>query len=1469
MRFWLALWLMFLPVAGFAQQSDKDFLTSYLQTTLSGAGRAVEIDGFAGALSSQATMAQMTIADDQGIWLTLKGVTLDWDRAALLNGQIIVNKFAVDEIDLERVPSSGSSAMPAAEARGFALPDLPVSVLLNGIEAKHIKLGPAVLGQVVEGTLNASVVLVGGQGSANVQLLRNDAGPAGAFSLIAGYSQVTGILSVALTAKEDAGGIAVGVLGVPGAPSADLIIAGSGPVSDFKAKVALSTDGVTRLAGDVALTGDAAGQGFAVDLAGDPTPVFLPQYAAFFGPALHLQAKGQRLTDGRLQLSQLAVQAQALKLDGSVSLDVLGRPEAFALTGTLGLASGSVVLPMTGTRETRLDHADLSLSYDRAKGDGWQGRAVVQGLDHAALKAVKLTLTGDGHIGAEGTAAPSFDGKITFVADGLAMTDPGLAQALGDTVEGQTDLQWQAGGDGLHVQNLSVTGAGYQIATTGAIGGLAEGFTLNGGVQGSYDDLSRLALLAGQPLSGKAQFQLTGKASLLGGTLDLSGAVAVHDLGTGVSQLDGLLRGDSRIDVSLLRDETGTTLRQLDVMASTLEVSAQGRLTSDGANLTGDVDFRDISVLGAGYRGAVAGKATLVGSLATGTIGLEATGTGLGLGQDQADRLLAGPSTLSVAVTLDQGAAVIDHATISNPQLTLDATGKVTTAGADVTAKLALPDLTVMGSGFGGAVEGTAQLTGTLAAGIVGLDLTATDLSVGQAQADRLLHGTSQVTMDLKLADGAAVIDRAVISNPQVTLDATGKIAAAGNDVTATLTLPDLRVLGDGFGGAVRGTAKLTGTLAAAVADLELTGTDLRVGQAQADQLLRGASQVSVALRIAGGAAVIDRALVTNPQLKLDATGTLAGAGSDIAANLTTDLTALGGGYRGTLDGQAHFTGTLADGHIVVSAKANNLAINQTEADALLRGQSSLDLDVGLTAAGLAINRASLTNPQVTALATGTVTGEERRLELKANLGNLALLYPEFPGPVTMSGTAVQSAEGYMLNITGKGPGQIDAMVSGSLANDFGSGNLAIAGTATAALVNALAAPRSLSGPVRFDLRLNGPLRLASLSGPVSIAGGTLVDPDQNFSLQGITGQAVLAGGKAQVTGTAAVSTGGKMAVSGTVGLAAPYSGDLSVKLQNVVLRDPNLYSTEVNGAVTLKGPVMGGALVAGAVGLGRTELRIPATGFGADGGLPGLQHANEPPPSRATRLRAGLLATAGSSGVSGSGGYALDLKISAPNQLFIRGRGLDAELGGGLILRGTTRAIVPSGSFNLIRGRLDILGRRLVLSEAMLQMQGALVPFIRVVASTASDSITTSVVIEGPANDPKVTFTSSPELPQEEVLARLLFDHGLDNLTAFQAIQLAGAVATLAGRGGEGIIGNLRSRFGLDNLDVKTDANGNAQLTAGKYLSDKVYTEVTVDQAGTSSISLNLDVASHVTVKGHVDSDGQTGLGVYLQKDY
>ena len=78
-----------------------------------------------------------------------------------------------------------------------------------------------------------------------------------------------------------------------------------------------------------------------------------------------------------------------------------------------------------------------------------------------------------------------------------------------------------------------------------------------------------------------------------------------------------------------------------------------------------------------------------------------------------------------------------------------------------------------------------------------------------------------------------------------------------------------------------------------------------------------------------------------------------------------------------------------------------------------------------------------------------------------------------------------------------------------------------------------------------------------------------------------------------------------------------------------------------------------------------------------------------------------------------------------------------------------------------------------------------------------------------------------------------------------------------------------LRESLALDDFDVTTDEDGNVQARAGKYLSENIYSDVTVDAEGETEINLNLDLSSSVTVKGSASNTGDTGLGIFYEKDY
>lgn len=1170
-----ALILALTAAPAFAQEDDRDFLTAFLEDNLSDAGRQVTITGFSGALSSQATIQQMTIADDAGIWLTINGVTLDWSRSALLSGEVTVSELSADEIILDRLPDLPQDQAPQPEAAGFSLPELPVSIAIDRVAAERIVLDASVLGQPVEGSLSAALSLAGGEGTATLDLLRTGDGPKGEIVLDASYSNATRQLLLDLSATEDAGGLVVSLLGVPGAPAAAFQLTGTGPLEDHSARVRLATDGQDRLAGTVTLQQDDEGAyRLLADVAGNLAPILLPDYVDFFGDRVALAIDARRSASGRIRLDRFDLSARTVQLSGTATLASDGLPDLLDITGTLADPDGVPLLLPFGDTPTRIDRAAFALSADSRDDTGWRADLSILGLDRADLTADRFTLSGSGRLGRT-PAGNSFGGTLSLAGTGLLPADPGLAAALGPEVQAGLRFHLLEGSGVFRLSDLRLEGQDYLANGAVRISGLDTGLLAAGTLSVEATNLSRFSALVGRPLAGAGTVQLDGSAGLLSGTVDAEARVQATGLQLGIAQLDRLLSGASTLSLSVLRDETGTTLRNLDLTAASLALAASGTLATDGSALDGAISISDLSDLGPPFAGS--------------------------------------------------------------------------------------------------------------------LDLTAAFI------------GTAE----------------------------DGQIAFLG------------------------------------------TGRSLRVGSAEADRLLAGVSAIEANLRLGNGALQIDQARIANPQLTLTV--------------------------------------------------------------------------------------------------QGTVDGLRRVLDIDARLADLGLLIPDLSGALVLDGTATQDASGYALDVSGRGPGQIEGRVLGRLSSDLANADLALTGTGRAALANLFISPRALDGAARFDLALRGPLRLTSLSGRITLADGRLTDPGTGLSLEGIEALAQLQAGRAQVSSTMRLSTGGLIRIDGPVSLSPPFQAQLSIGLDRLRLVDPQLYEALIQGRIGVDGPLAGGARITGDLLLTQAELRVPSSGFANAAALLDVTHVNEPAAVRSTRAKAGLLGTEGAEARAAGGArpFAIDLTISAPSQIFVRGRGIDAELGGSLRLGGTTAAIVPAGAFNLIRGRLDILGKRLVLSTADLQLEGSFVPILLVSAQTESDGIVTSVIVEGPADNPDVRFSSVPELPQEEVLSRLLFGRDLGSLSALQAAQLANAIAVLAGQGGEGLINRLRKGFGLDDLDLTTTEDGGTALTAGKYLSDNLYTQIEIEQGGKSRVSLNLDLREGVTVRGRVGDDGETGIGIFVERDY
>lgn len=445
-----------------------------------------------------------------------------------------------------------------------------------------------------------------------------------------------------------------------------------------------------------------------------------------------------------------------------------------------------------------------------------------------------------------------------------------------------------------------------------------------------------------------------------------------------------------------------------------------------------------------------------------------------------------------------------------------------------------------------------------------------------------------------------------------------------------------------------------------------------------------------------------------------------------------------------------------------------------------------------------------------------------------------------------------------------KGGGSVTTAGAPNLSLDF-NGNVPFAFLSRKMAAQGL----SLSGTANVAVQVRGPASKPVISGSVRANGARFVAASAGIAINDIALDIGLGNGVATVnrlTGT--LSSGGSLTAGGTVGIdpASGFPADLNLKLTNGRYTDGRIVTANLAGDLAIKGQLTSSPVLSGVINLARTVITVPNKLPGSLSEL-GVQHKNAP---AAVKEQDRALRPAGG-GASGSGAVTLDLTINAPNEIFVQGRGVDAELGGSLKLTGPTSSPQAVGQFTLRRGRLEILGKRLNFIEGSLSFSGSLVPYLNLVAESTASDATVTITVSGEATNPKFIFSSVPALPEDEVLARLIFGRSMSNLSPLQIAQLASAAAQLAGVGGStSLLQNLRNAIGIDDLDVTTDEKGGTAVSAGKYLNDRTYLSLEKgEKPGSGKARIDLNVGRGVKLRGEASDAGEAKGGIFYEKEY
>jgi translocation and assembly module TamB len=516
-------------------------------------------------------------------------------------------------------------------------------------------------------------------------------------------------------------------------------------------------------------------------------------------------------------------------------------------------------------------------------------------------------------------------------------------------------------------------------------------------------------------------------------------------------------------------------------------------------------------------------------------------------------------------------------------------------------------------------------------------------------------------------------------------------------------------------------------------------------------------------------------------------------------------------GAAGSISGTAKVTGAPADPSVAYDLKVSGLEVAQTRS-------------AGLRPLGIA--------------STGTFAG--KKLAFKADISDGAGLGLQGGGTVAVSGTP-----------------QLALDFSGPVPFSLLADKLAAQGL-------------SLTGTANVSLQVNGPATAPMIGGRITASGARFLAAGPGLAINDIALDVGIGRNVVTINRlTGKLSTRGTLTASGTVGIA-PNSGfpaDLSIKLVDGRYTDGRIVTANLGGDLTVKGPLASAPVLSGTINLARTVITVPEKLPSSLSTL-NVKHKDAPPDVRAQDK---ALHPAQSGGGGSGSGLALDLVISAPNEIFVQGRGVDAELGGRLKLTGPASSPQAVGKFTLLRGRLEILGKRLTFTEGELSFAGSLVPHINLTAESKASEATVTVTVSGEATNPKFSFSSVPALPEDEVLAQLIFGRSMSKLSPLQIAQLAEAAAQLAGVGGStSLLQNLRSAIGVDDLDVTTDEKGGTAVSAGKYLNDRTYVTIQKgDKPGSGKAAIDLTIGRGLKLRGEATDAGEAKGGIFYEKEY
>jgi translocation and assembly module TamB len=273
-------------------------------------------------------------------------------------------------------------------------------------------------------------------------------------------------------------------------------------------------------------------------------------------------------------------------------------------------------------------------------------------------------------------------------------------------------------------------------------------------------------------------------------------------------------------------------------------------------------------------------------------------------------------------------------------------------------------------------------------------------------------------------------------------------------------------------------------------------------------------------------------------------------------------------------------------------------------------------------------------------------------------------------------------------------------------------------------------------------------------------------------------------------TFTATDSSGGTVSGDGRIGLREGSGSNFELALTRFRIIDNDIAVARASGPLTVVRATDGNVTLSGEVNV--DQARIEANPPGSSGivrmdvvevNRPGGDPVEEDAVTASRGPQIGL-----------------DIRLlSRGGEVRVEGRGLNVLLNVNARVQGTVSQPQLSGTASIVRGDYDFAGKRFVFDQRGSVSLSTNPSLIRLDLSAVREdpSLTATIRVTGTAARPEIALTSTPQLPQDEILSQVLFGRSASQLSPFEAAQLAAGVASLAGGGGFDVIGKSSTARG------------------------------------------------------------------------